>query len=149
MKQQHYHPLSIKGGREPLHITSLVEDFDYKSTLNTYRTVTQAEILTSRQTDINTYTSSGRQLFDRSEQITLQFDWLDSFQRLLRHANTSQRVFYNRVPKCGSEGAVAFIRSVAKRNRFRVRRSSLKTERHINESQQVRARRSPCLLVGL
>ena len=62
----------------------------------------------------------------------------DHFMRLLRNAQRAEKVFYNRVPKCGSEGVVAMIRSVAKEKGFRIERSHVHNERYLNESQQVR-----------
>ena len=61
----------------------------------------------------------------------------DHFMRLLRNAQKSEKVFYNRVPKCGSEGVVAMIRSVAKQRGFHIERSHVHNERYLNESQQV------------
>ena len=60
-----------------------------------------------------------------------------AFPQLLLHALKAKHVFYNRIPRTGSEGVMLMTRSVAKQNGFEVLRSHNMKDRHLNISQQV------------
>ena len=62
---------------------------------------------------------------------------MQGFSDMLLRALKSDHVFYNRIPRCGSEGAILMMRSIGKQNGFKVHRSHDMQSVHLNVTQQV------------